>query len=35
MDQLPRAIAELEAAQRIHPDPQVQQTLDQLRKAQQ
>ncbi len=32
--QLPNAIAELEAAQRIHPDPQVQQMLDRLRKAQ-
>jgi tetratricopeptide (TPR) repeat protein len=33
MGQVPRAIAELEEAQRIRPDPQVQQMLDQLRKA--
>ena len=33
IDQLPSAIAELEAAQRIHPDPQVQQMLDRLRKG--
>jgi tetratricopeptide (TPR) repeat protein len=33
IDQLPGAIAELEAAQRIHPDPQVQQMLDRLRKG--
>jgi tetratricopeptide (TPR) repeat protein len=33
IDQVPRAIAELEAAQKIHPDPQVQQMLDQLRKG--
>ena len=32
MGQVRRAIAELEAAQRIRPDPQVQQMLDQLRK---
>jgi protein O-mannosyl-transferase len=32
--QVPNAIAELEAAQRIHPDPGVQQMLDRLRKAQ-
>jgi hypothetical protein len=32
--QLPSAIAELEAAQKLDPDPRVQQLLDQLRKGQ-
>jgi predicted Zn-dependent protease len=32
--QRPNAIAELEAAQRLRPDPQVQQMLDRLRKGQ-
>jgi protein O-mannosyl-transferase len=35
MGQLPNAIAELQIAQQIRPDPQVAQLLDQLRKAQQ
>ena len=33
--QLSDAIAELEAAQRIRPDPQVQQILNRLRQGQQ
>jgi tetratricopeptide (TPR) repeat protein len=32
--QLPSAIAELEEAQKLEPDPRVQQLLDQLRKGQ-